>query len=66
MSVSYTKTGATRHRVETRWFRKPLVVLQIEVHAKGNEVLDHPYYTVKDVDHRYWRDAQVQDITEEK
>jgi hypothetical protein len=66
MSVTHTKTGAKRHRVETRWFRKPLVVLQVEVHAKGYEVLAHPYGMGQDVDHRYWRDAQVQDITEEK
>ena len=60
MSVTHTKTGAKRHRIETRWFRKPLVVLQIEWHAKGYSV-DMEY----DVDYKYWRDAQVEDITEE-
>jgi hypothetical protein len=69
MSVTHTKTGAKRHRVETRWFRKPLVVLQVEVHAKGFDLFTRPYGMQdvgQDVDHRYWRDAQVQDITEEK
>jgi hypothetical protein len=61
MSVTHTKTGAKRHRVETSWFRKPLVVLQVEVHAKG---YDPGFGT--DVDYSYWRDARVEDITEEK
>jgi len=64
MSVTHTKTGAKRHRVETRWFRQPLVVLQIEWHAKGYS--PGPYInTGHDVDYKYWRDAQVEDITEE-
>jgi hypothetical protein len=67
MSVTHTKTGAKRHRVETRWFRKPLVVLQVEVHAKGYDPgFGLPYPMGTDVDYHYWRDAQVQDITEEK
>jgi hypothetical protein len=65
MSVTHTKTGAKRYRVEPRWFRTPLVVLQVEVHAEGYEVTDS-YGGGMDVNHCYWRDAQVQDITEEK
>ena len=65
MSVTHTKTGAKRHRVETRWFRAPLVVLQVELHAKGYS-FDGPYAGMgRDVDYKYWRDAQVEDITEE-
>lgn len=64
MNVTHTKTGAKRHRVETRWFRKPLVVLQVEMHAKG-----HSYTAYlglgHNIDYKYWRDAQVEDITEE-
>ena len=66
MSVTHTKTGAKRHRVETSWFRKPLVVLQVEVHAKGYDYSEPYSGGAVDVDHCYWRDAQVQDITEEK
>lgn len=65
MSVTRTKTGAKRHRVETRWFRPPLVVLQVEWLAKGY-TLDWLYADMSsDVDYKYWRDAQVEDITEE-
>jgi hypothetical protein len=65
MSVKHTKTGAERYRVEARWFRSPLLVLQVEIHAKGYEP-SNPYGFGHDVDHCYWRDAQIQDITEGK
>ena len=64
MTVKHLKTGAKRHRVEMRWFRSPLVVLQVEVNAKGYEAA-HPYGLGYDVDYCYWRDARIQDITEQ-
>lgn len=61
MSMTYTLTGRTSYRVETRLFRKQLVVLQVEVRAKGYEY--GPYGHVTEVDQLYWQDATVEDIT---
>lgn len=51
-------TGRTRHRVHTRWFRKPLLVLQREYQyigedlvSEGGQLFDRPY------DYTVWEDA---------
>jgi len=56
-------TGNTRYRIETRWFKQPLVVLQVEIHRIGYETLDaYGYYETRDVDEYVWRDARLQDL----
>lgn len=55
-------TGATRHRVQTRLFRSPLIVLQVELHSKGYCV-DDSYGSGRDVDYTWWRDATLEDIS---
>lgn len=52
-------TGRTRFRILTRWFRKPLLVLQVEYHCMGSAtsltgVRERYDYTV-------WRDAHTVD-----
>jgi hypothetical protein len=57
-------TGRTGYRIQKRFLRPTLVVLQVEVRQYG-------YYMVnsggrvesEDVDRTYYRDATVQDIT---
>jgi hypothetical protein len=47
-------------------FGEPLLVLQVEYHAKGSGfVSNHAYLNYpEDVDEKYWKDAEVQDLTE--
>ena len=60
--ISYQLTGKTRYRVETRWFKNPLLVVQVEVHRKGSEVTDsHGNWTL-DFDDYIWRDAKLEDL----
>ena len=57
-------TGRTGYRIQPRFLRSPLVVLQVEVRQHG-------YYMVnmggrvesEDVDNTFYRDATVEDIT---
>lgn len=56
-----TRTGRTRHAVRTRWFREPMMVLQVEVRSKGYEC--DPQGGGRDVDYTYWRDARLEDLT---
>ena len=61
--ISVQLTGNTRYRIQTRWFKEPLVVLQVEFHRKGYETLDaYGYYETRDVDEYVWRDARLQDL----
>lgn len=61
--LTYTKTGAMRYRVHKPLFGAPLLVLQIEIHRKGFEVMDS-YGSSFDRDDTFWRDATVEDISE--
>lgn len=64
MSSTKTLTGRTRYRIQTRWFRKPLLVLQVEVHTEG-VTYDHsnPYdYDGRPYVHDAYRDATVEDL----
>lgn len=63
MSVTHTLTGRKRHRIETRLFRSHLVVLQVEIRARGFVVVDYGY--VDDVDYLYWKDAAIENLTVE-
>jgi uncharacterized protein YcaQ len=61
--VKVELTGKTRARAISRWFRRPLLVLQIEVRTHGYEVLD-AMGNGHDVDRLDWRDARVEDLEE--
>ena len=52
-------TGRMRYRIETRWFRPPLVVLQVEEVCEWRDIHE-PFYKT---DVTRWRDATVGDIT---
>lgn len=59
--ITRTLTGVLRYRTASRWwYSQPLVVVQVQVHAKGFRV--ESTYT-QDVDELYWRDATVGDVT---
>jgi hypothetical protein len=56
-------TGRRRHRVEQRMFRKPLVVLQLEVEGyvpqfNGGPMVDGKFK-------RWWVDAKPEDVMRE-
>ena len=55
-------TGNTRYRIQIRWFRSPLIVLQVQVHKKGYELTDSYPGSVIDVDEYVWRDAKLEDL----
>ena len=60
--ITYQLTGKTRYRIETRWFRKPLIVVQVEVHKKGSEVMDANGGRTLDFDEHIWCDARLEDL----
>lgn len=55
-----TKTGKIRYRTQSRWFGKELVVLQMEW-----EITDREVFNTQLPDQKEWRDATVEDLTEE-
>ena len=55
-------TGRTRHRIHTQLCKSPVLVLQVEIHVTGYEVLD-AYGGGLDRDGYHWRDATVGDVT---
>jgi hypothetical protein len=57
-------TGRTRYRAETRCFRKPLVVLQVERRYWGVEF--DSYGGSRDYDFELWHDAQMEDLRDIK
>jgi hypothetical protein len=61
MAVTRKLTGKTRHRIETRLFRQPLLILQVEVHDSGYRL--DGWGGTDTVDEHYWRDATVEDMT---
>ena len=64
--ISYQLTGKIRHRIETRWFKKPLLVLQVEIHRKGSGVMDSNGGRTLDFDDYIWRDARLEDLEFER
>ena len=58
-------TGATRYRVQTRMFREPIIVLQVELHSEGY-CFDESHDSGRDVDYLWWRDATLEDISRTK
>ena len=52
-------TGRIRYRVLHRWFRNPLMILQIEI--SGRNI--YPCGPSIEIEHiTFWRDARPQDI----
>lgn len=64
MSVKEDLTGNIRCRIQTRWFREPLMVVQVEVHHHG-DYLDNVGGRIEDtpVDITFFRDATLEDIS---
>jgi hypothetical protein len=60
--ISYQLTGKARYRVHTRWFKPPLIVMQVEIHRKGYELTDSYGGTTQDFDDYIWRDARLEDL----
>ena len=60
--ITYQLTGKTRYRMESRWFKKPLIVVQVEIHRKGWEVMDSYGGMTQDFDDHIWRDARLEDL----
>lgn len=63
-----TKTGKIRYRTQSRWFGKELVVLQMEWLFTGVVHHDNCGGMIDSwnaPDHKEWRDATVEDLTEE-
>lgn len=59
-------TGNTRYRIHQRFFKEPLVVLQVEVYTKG-VYYDHSdplYYTGRPYEKTSYRDATFEDLQE--
>jgi len=57
-------TGVTRYRVQNRFLRSPVLVLQVEYTVKGFE---HVYYcSTNSVDYIGWRDATVEDLPSQR
>lgn len=57
-------TGMTRHRVQNRFLRSPVLVLQVEYTVKGFE--HDSYGSTRDIDYIDWRDATVEDLTPQR
>ena len=62
--MNETLTGKRRYTMHTRLFRKPLVVLQVQVTITGKTMENvGSMIEVEDYEHTKWRDARVEDIT---
>lgn len=60
--MQYKLTGNTRFRIHQRWFRKPVLVLEMEWEKTG-EIIDHTINGwVKYINECYWEDATVEDL----
>jgi L,D-peptidoglycan transpeptidase YkuD (ErfK/YbiS/YcfS/YnhG family) len=69
MALEYNLTGKVNYRILNRWFRKPLLIAQVEVHKVGsteywsNDPRDLlPLY--KNYNEKFYRDATIQDLCE--
>jgi hypothetical protein len=65
--ITVKLTGRTQHRLQTRWFGSPLLVLQVEENRSGSteEMIEQdggwtPSFQVNDT---YWRDAKTEDLS---
>jgi hypothetical protein len=60
--VTSTYTGRTRLRLYKPLFRKPLLVLEVEIRVTGYQVTD-ANGGGRDLDYTHWRDATIEDQT---
>jgi hypothetical protein len=61
--MTKTLTGKTRFVIVYRWFRKPLVVIQVEERKRGQNFYYDPHGTdIEPYDYTYWRNATPEDI----
>jgi hypothetical protein len=52
-------TGKVRYQLWTGWFHKPRLVVQVEVHFQGMDLVGgFPEHT----EYNYWRDARAADF----
>lgn len=49
----------TRYRLKSRWFRKPLIVLQIQITEQRSGTNG---YDIEFWDAKFWRDATPEDL----
>lgn len=57
-----TLTGRTRYRIHTRLFRKPLIVLQVELNYRGTQHSPDPLDYGRQYNYNRFRDATFEDI----
>lgn len=57
------RTGRSRLRLQKRWFRRALLVLQVEFEISGTNI--DPYFHDSGNPYQYkdWRDARLEDLT---
>lgn len=58
------RTGRTRHRVSKGVFGGFVLILQVEIRVQGTHFDEHGYGP--SFDNLRWRDASVEDLTENK
>ncbi len=56
-------TGKERFRVQPRLFRKPIIILQVEM---GGEIDVSPFIRTDYQYRTWWKDAELVDLTEGK
>ncbi len=59
-----TLTGNIRTQVKTRCFRKPLLILQVQVRQQGEHYCPYGGHGSQ-YDNVGWRDAKAEDLTNE-
>lgn len=64
MNQTVTLTGRRRYRIQRRWFRAPLLVLQVEERRCG--YTDDAHGLGRRYSSIQWRDARVEDLTLEE
>lgn len=55
-------TGLIRFRPQKRWFKAPLLVVQVQLRTFGYEFGPAGLDMGRDVDHTWWRDAKIEDV----
>ncbi len=59
--VKHKLTGKVRHRYQRKWFGSGYLVVQVEVHVGGYQVID--VHGGHDINSYYWRDATIEDVS---
>jgi hypothetical protein len=57
-------TGKTRYRVQKRFLKPPLIIVQVEIHKKGTTYLSSGYYGYsQEVNYFVWEDATLENLS---